>query len=99
MRELGEESSRLHRELVEPVMASKVDKVFACGPFMRELFDLLPKDNQGEWKEKSTGLIAPLLAAIAPGDVIMVKGSLGTNMKPIVDALKTHLAALAAATG
>ena len=36
-------------------------------------------------------LISPLLAAIAPGDVIMIKGSLGTRMAPIVEAVKKHL--------
>ena len=48
------------------------------------------------FRENSTGLIAPLLAAIQPGDVIMVKGSLGTNMKPIVEALKAELSRRAA---
>ena len=91
MRELGDESGRLHRELLDPVTAAKVDLVFACGPYMRELFNLLPGATRGAYAEKSTDLIAPLLAAIAPGDVIMVKGSLGTNMKPIVEALKAEL--------
>ena len=98
MRELGDQSARLHRELLEPVTAARVDLVFACGPYMRELYDVLPAPLRGAYAEKSTGLIAPLLAAIAPGDVIMVKGSLGTNMKPIVDALKTHLETLAASS-
>ena len=37
--------------------------------------------------EKSTGLIQALTDAVGPGDVVMVKGSLGTNMKPIVEAM------------
>ncbi len=99
MRELGDNSSRLHRELKGPIERSDVNLVFACGPFMRELYDLLPETLRGHYAETSTDLIAPLLATIALGDVVMVKGSLGTNMKPIVDALKTHLAGLAAANG
>ena len=95
MRELGDQSARLHRELLGPVTAANVDKVFACGPFMRELYDVLPQALRGAYAETSTGLIGPILAAIAPGDVIMVKGSLGTRMAPIVDALKAHLAKLA----
>jgi UDP-N-acetylmuramoyl-tripeptide--D-alanyl-D-alanine ligase len=29
-----------------------------------------------------------VLAAVRPGDVVLVKGSLGSRMAPIVDALK-----------
>jgi UDP-N-acetylmuramyl pentapeptide synthase len=33
-------------------------------------------------------LIEPLLAAIQSGDIIMVKGSLGSKMAVVVDAIK-----------
>jgi len=92
MRELGEAADHLHRELRGPIQASKIDKVFACGPHMRALWDVLPDNIRGAYAEKSEGLIAPLLAAIAPGDVIMIKGSLGTRMAPVVEAVKAHLA-------
>lgn len=93
MRELGDASDRLHRELKAPVEAARIDKVFACGPFMKVLFDSLPTETRGAYAEKSESLIAPLLAAIQPGDVIMIKGSLGTRMAPIVEAVKKHLTA------
>ena len=91
MRELGDESARLHLELKGPVEEAHIDKVFACGFYMQALFDALPEAIQGAYAEKSEGLIAPLLAAIQPGDVIMIKGSLGTRMAPIVEAVKKHL--------
>ena len=98
MRELGAASEALHRELRVPIKAAKIDLVFACGPYMRVLNDALQNEIRGAYAERSEGLIAPLLAAIAPGDVIMIKGSLGTRMAPIVEAVKAHLTAWAKKT-
>ena len=65
---------------------------------MKFLYDDLPAVLRGAYAEKSTDLIPELLKldVIRPGDVIMVKGSLGTNMKPIVEALKAELSRRAA---
>jgi UDP-N-acetylmuramoyl-tripeptide--D-alanyl-D-alanine ligase len=87
MLELGEQAARLHEDLREPVGGADIDLVFACGPSMRRLFAALPPARRGEWAETSQGLIAPLLAAVRPGDVVMIKGSLGSHMAPLVDAL------------
>lgn len=87
MLELGPESGRLHEDLKEPVDAAEVDLVFACGPDMRRLYAALPAARRGEWAETSQGILAPLLATVRSGDVVMVKGSLGSRMAPLVDAL------------
>jgi len=87
MLELGAESGRLHEDLKEPVDAAEVDLVFACGPNMRRLFAALPAAKRGTWAETSEGIVAPLLAAVRAGDVVMIKGSLGSRMAPLVDAL------------
>ena len=95
MRELGEFSTKLHRDMAEPVshaLTGPADRAFLCGPHMRALYDALPERLKGHYAETSEGLIAPLLATLAPGDVIMVKGSLGTRMAPIVEALRKTLA-------
>ena len=96
MRELGDSSRQLHAALLQPVTDAHIDLVFACGPHMRALFDALPDHLRGGYAERSDGLIAPLLATVRSGDVIMIKGSLGTRMAPIVEALKAHLTALSA---
>jgi UDP-N-acetylmuramoyl-tripeptide--D-alanyl-D-alanine ligase len=87
MLELGPESGRLHQDLKEPVDAAEVDLVFACGPNMQRLFAALPAAKRGTWAETSEGIVAPLLSAVRAGDVVMVKGSLGSRMAPLVDAL------------
>jgi UDP-N-acetylmuramoyl-tripeptide--D-alanyl-D-alanine ligase len=87
MLELGLTSIELHRELAVPLARADIDLVYACGPHMRELFNALPSYRQGLYAETSEGLIAPHAAAIQSGDVVMVKGSNGSRMKPIVEAL------------
>ena len=87
MLELGPEGPALHRALSQPVIDSDVDLAFCSGPLMRELWDALPSDCRGAYAPESAGLEAEVLAAIRDGDAVMVKGSLGSRMGPIVKAL------------
>jgi UDP-N-acetylmuramoyl-tripeptide--D-alanyl-D-alanine ligase len=87
MLELGEAAPELHRALKEAVAASGVDVVLACGPMMRHLFDELTRAQQGAWAPSSTELVPLLLEAVRAGDAVMIKGSLGTRMAPLVEAM------------
>jgi UDP-N-acetylmuramoyl-tripeptide--D-alanyl-D-alanine ligase len=100
MRELGPEASRLHAELAEPVLAAAVDLVFTVGPEMTHLRAALPAAKRGGHVDRSSEMPALLDAALRPGDVVMVKGSLGTAMAVIVKHLlaRSQHAAGAAAT-
>ncbi len=88
MLELGEASADLHRGLKEAVDAAGVDLVFACGPMMRLLVDDLAPSKRGAWAASSAELTQALLDAVCPGDVVMIKGSLGTRMAPLVAAMQ-----------
>jgi len=88
MLELGPKGRALHRGLAEPVVANAVDLVFCCGPLMRNLWQALPAGRRGGYAEDSAALEAQVLPAIRAGDVVMVKGSLGSRMAPIVKALQ-----------
>ena len=46
-----------------------------------------PREKRGGHASDSQGLIPAVLATVRPGDVVLVKGSLGTRMAPIVAAL------------
>jgi UDP-N-acetylmuramoyl-tripeptide--D-alanyl-D-alanine ligase len=96
MLELGPDGAELHRSLVEAIAAAKVDLVFCAGPLMRELWEVLPATQRGGYAETAMELQAEVISAIHPGDAIMVKGSHGSRMGPIVDALSKQFAALAA---
>ena len=90
MLELGEQAAQLHVGLKEAIDAAGVDLVFACGPNMAHLFAELGPSQQGLWAETSDGLADRLLDSIRPGDVVMIKGSLGSRMAPLVEALKSR---------
>jgi UDP-N-acetylmuramoyl-tripeptide--D-alanyl-D-alanine ligase len=87
MLELGPEETAMHADLSGPVAEAGVDLVFACGPLMRNLYDALPSPRRGAYAATSAGLEALLLDALRPGDVITVKGSLGSKMGPLVKAM------------
>jgi UDP-N-acetylmuramoyl-tripeptide--D-alanyl-D-alanine ligase len=88
MLELGPSGTELHRELSEPVVTEGIDLVFCCGPLMHALWEALPSERRGGYAETSAALESQVLAAVQPGDAVMVKGSLGSRMGPIVKALE-----------
>jgi UDP-N-acetylmuramoyl-tripeptide--D-alanyl-D-alanine ligase len=88
MLELGPKGRALHRGLVAAVAANAVDLVFCCGPLMRALWQALPAGRRGGYAEDSAALEPQVLSAIRAGDVVVVKGSLGSRMASIVKALQ-----------
>jgi len=88
MLELGPSSAALHRGLNEAIKANRIDLVFCCGPLMRNLWDALSTGKRGGYAESAALLEAQAVAAIRAGDAIMIKGSLGSKMKTIVNALE-----------
>jgi UDP-N-acetylmuramoyl-tripeptide--D-alanyl-D-alanine ligase len=92
MLELGPEGAKLHAGLVDAVRGNAVDLVFCAGPLMRSLWDALPSEHRGGYAETSAALEPLVLGAIQHDDAVMIKGSLGSRMGPIVKALKRHYA-------
>ena len=102
MRELGAEAERLHSELAAPVLAAKTDLVLTCGTDMNGLRAGLPERIRGPHRERSADLAPLVIAALKAGDIVMIKGSLGTRMadivKPLIAASREPGAAGAAAS-
>jgi len=95
MLELGAQSPELHRALSSPIAAVHADLVFLCGPKMAALWQALPAKSRGAYCEKSSDLAPLVVSAVQEGDIILVKGSFGSRMSVIIDALKARQAAAA----
>ena len=92
MLELGPEGAALHAELSEAVQTNAIDLVYCAGPLMKSLWDALPSERRGGYADTSAALEPQILGAINSDDAVMVKGSLGARMGPIVKALKRRFA-------
>ena len=88
MLELGQQGVKLHSGLAEPIAKANLDLVYCSGPLMRSLWEALPSGRRGGYAETAAELESSVLDAIRDGDAVMVKGSLGSKMGPIVKALE-----------
>ena len=88
MLELGRDGPMLHAGLANPLLRAKADLLFCCGPQMDALYQALPPGWRGAHADDSRALAALVVAAVKPGDVVLVKGSAGSKMGYIVHALQ-----------
>lgn len=88
MLELGADGAKHHSELSLPIKAANIDLVYTSGKLMKSLHDALPANQRGEHKDSSADLAKIVPDVLVPGDVVMVKGSLGSKMGTVVEALR-----------
>ena len=87
MRELGQRSADFHRTVAEQILSHNIDLTFACGPDMVAMVERLPAENLGAYADDSDTLAPLVEKAVRGGDVVVVKGSLSTGMKTVVETL------------
>ena len=92
MLELGSESGQLHSDLAGDIVEAGVDQAYLCGPDMKLLYQMLPNHLRGGHAADSSSLLPFLLENLRDGDVVLVKGSRGSKMKIITQALRAELA-------
>jgi UDP-N-acetylmuramoyl-tripeptide--D-alanyl-D-alanine ligase len=90
MLELGPNGQELHRELADVINDIGINLVFCAGPLMHALWQALPSERQGGYADTAASIEPDVVAAVRPGDAVMVKGSAGSRMAPIVKALVRH---------
>ncbi|MEM7546561.1 MAG: UDP-N-acetylmuramoyl-tripeptide--D-alanyl-D-alanine ligase [Pseudomonadota bacterium] len=88
MLELGADEVALHAGLAECPEMAKVDTVHTCGPLMKALHEALPPAQRGTWFKTSRDMADRVGRKLDAGDVAMIKGSLGSDMAVVVDAVR-----------
>jgi len=88
MLELGPEELQLHSDLAALPYMSKLALVHCVGPRMRHLWQALPEARRGEWAETADALAARAHRLVDAGDILLVKGSKGSKVSQVVDALR-----------
>mgnify|MGYP001793099977 CR=1 FL=1 len=88
MLELGADEARMHAAIAQDASVEAITLIHCVGPRMRGLYDALPDFKRGRWVETADELATDAHRLVDPGDVILVKGSLGSRVGRIVDALK-----------
>lgn len=88
MLEMGEGGIAHHAGLASPIENARVDLVFASGDQMKALWDALPGSRRGAYALTSKELVAAVTKVVRAGDTVLVKGSKGSKMGVIIDALK-----------
>lgn len=85
MRELGSFEAMAHASLRAQIEAALPHSVFAVGP--AAVGYLQPHRSRRHWIAEPCDALEPLLGELAPGDVVLVKGSRGVQTERLVKEL------------
>ena len=88
MLELGPAEAQLHADIAQLPALATVQMVHCVGPRMRALHDALPRQQRGEWVTSAADLAARARSIVDAGDIVLVKGSKGSKVSLVVDALR-----------
>lgn len=88
MLELGPDERKMHAEIANIPSLRVVDKVHCVGPLMRHLHERLGIEQRGEWCQSAEQLAAISGTIVAPGDLLLVKGSKGSRISIVADAIR-----------
>ena len=88
MLELGPTEAALHAAIARHPGLSSIATIHCVGPRMRMLWQALPRSQRGEWVETAPELAARARVLFDAGDIVLVKGSKGSKVSLVVDALR-----------
>jgi len=88
MLELGPVEARMHADLARLPAMRSVDVVHCVGPRMQTLWQALPETARGYWAATADEMAARADQVVDAGDIVLVKGSKGSQVSRVVDAIR-----------
>ena len=88
MLELGPDEGALHAAVADHPAMARFHLVHCVGPRMQALWEKLPEGQRGEWHGRAEELAERAHHLADAGDVVLVKGSKGSKVSLVVDALR-----------
>ena len=88
MLELGADAVQMHQDIADCAFIQEIDLVHCAGPLMHHLWQALPDEKRGQWAETAQDLVRQTARLVDAGDVVLVKGSKGSNISLVVDAIR-----------
>ena len=88
MLELGADEAEMHRAVAGLPAVAALDQVHCVGPRMMHLWEALPRARRGTWAESAEEMVAELPDLVDAGDVVLVKGSKGSRVSLVAEALR-----------
>ncbi len=88
MLELGPEELELHAGIAAVEAMQQVNLVHVAGPRMKALYEALPVSRRGEYHETAETLAARAHRLLDAGDVVMIKGSNGSRISLVAEAIR-----------
>ena len=89
MLELGEQAPKLHASLAVDIAMYGLDAVWTIGPLMQHLYRALPEDIDKTHIDGLDEMLAWLKDRLQAGDVVLFKGSNGSQIHQLVKDLLT----------
>jgi len=88
MLELGPTEAALHAAIARHPGLEALSVIHCVGPRMKTLHDALPRRLRGEWVASAAELAPRARSLVDAGDILLVKGSKGSKVSLVVDALR-----------
>lgn len=88
MLELGPTEAELHAAIARHPGLAAITTIHCVGPRMKALWQALPRNQRGEWAETAPELASRVRSLVDAGDTVLVKGSKGSKVSLVVDALR-----------
>ncbi|MDG1375878.1 MAG: UDP-N-acetylmuramoyl-tripeptide--D-alanyl-D-alanine ligase [Yoonia sp.] len=88
MLELGPQEFEMHRAIAQDKHLQKLDIVHCVGPRMQHLHEALSEAQRGIWALDAAAMCEQIRKLVDAGDVVLVKGSKGSKVSTVVDAIR-----------